>query len=58
MRRILIQVVVAIILFTVVSVILERSYSQEVWFAKGKVALAFGAVYGVFLVVKEKFIKK
>lgn len=57
-KRILIQAIVGAILFTIMSVILEGSYEQEVWIEKGMRGIIFGALYGVFLVVKEKFIKK
>jgi len=57
-NRILTQALVGAILFTIISVILEGSYGQEVWIEKGIRGVIFGLLYGVFLVVKEKFIKK
>ena len=58
LKRIFIQVIVGAILFTVVSVILEGSYDQQIWLEKGMRGAIFGVLYGVFLIVKEKFIKK
>lgn len=57
-KRIAIQAIVGAILFTIISVILEGSYGQEIWTEKAMTGLLFGAVYAVFLVVKEKFLKK
>lgn len=57
-RRILIQAIVGAILFTIVSVILEGSYEQEVWMEKGMRGIIFGVLYAAFLIIKEKFIKK
>ncbi|MGI9550511.1 MAG: hypothetical protein ACR2MT_04885 [Aurantibacter sp.] len=57
-QRLLVQVVVGMILFTVIAVILEGNYAQEVWLEKGKMALLFGLAYGIFLILREKFRKK
>ncbi len=54
-KRIGSQVIVAIILFIAISVILEGEYTQDVVFEKVKTALAFGVVYAVFVVAREKF---
>lgn len=58
LRKIVIQAVVGGVLFVIISVLLEGSYGQDVWMEKGMKGLLFGLVYGVFLVLKEKFIKK
>ncbi|MEP3211084.1 MAG: hypothetical protein ABJN95_17995 [Maribacter sp.] len=58
LRKIVIQAVVGSILFTIISVILDGSYGREIWIEKGIRGLVFGALYGVFLVLREKFIKK
>jgi prolipoprotein diacylglyceryltransferase len=57
-QKLLVQVIVGMILFTVIAVILEGNYSQEIWLEKGKMALLFGLAYGIFLIVKERFRKK
>lgn len=57
-KKVVIQAFIGAMLFTIISVILEGQYGQEVWTEKGLRGLLFGAVYGVFLVVKQKIIKK
>ena len=57
LKKVIIQACVGAILFTIISVILEGEYGQDVWVDKGLRGLLFGVVYAVFLVVKEKFIK-
>ncbi len=57
-KKIVVQALVGAILFTVVSVILDGNHTEEVWLEKGLRGLMFGVIYGIFLVVKEKFIKK
>lgn len=58
LRKTAIQALVGAILFTVIMVILEKKYSQEIWLEKGMNGIVFGVLYGVFLIIKEKFIKK
>lgn len=58
LKKIVVQAAVGAILFVIISVILEGDYGQEVWLEKVMKGLLFGLVYGVFLVFKEKFIKK
>ncbi len=57
-KRLIIQVIVGMILFTAIAVILEGNYGQEVWLEKGRTALLFGAAYAIFLLVKERLRKK
>ncbi len=57
LKKLVIQAVVAMVLFTIVSVILAGDYSYEMWIAKGLRGLIFGVVYFVFLNLKEKFKK-
>ncbi len=57
-RKISIQAIVGAILFTVISVVLEGSYGQEVWVEKGLSGILFGVVYALFLVIKVKYLKK
>lgn len=56
-KKIGIQALVAVILFTIFSVILTGDYSQEMWIEKGLRGLVFGVIYFVFLILKEKFKK-
>ncbi len=57
-RKISIQAIVGAILFTVISVVLEGSYGQEVWVEKGLLGILFGVVYAIFLAIKVKYLKK
>lgn len=57
LKKLVIQALVAMVLFTIVSVILAGDYSQEIWMEKGLRGLIFGVVYFVFLVLMEKFKK-
>ena len=55
-RKIVLQAVVGGILFTVISVLLERSYTQEVWQEKAVRGFIFGLLYALFLLIRERFI--
>lgn len=57
-KKIAIQALVGAVLFTIISVILEGSYGDAVWMEKGLRGLLFGVVYGLFLVIKQQFIRK
>ena len=57
-KKVVIQAFIGAMLFTIISVILAGEYTQEVWIEKSIRGLIFGAVYGVFLVIREKFIRK
>ncbi len=52
------QVIAGTILFTVISVVLEGTYTPEVWFEKVKLGLVFGLVYGMYLWARDRFTKK
>lgn len=54
----MVQVLVGIVLFTLVSVVLEKDYSTDTWYEKGKTALLFGLAYAIFLLIKERLRKK
>lgn len=57
-KKLGIQVVVGMLLFTIISVVLEGNYAQEVWLQKSLNGLFFGVAYAVFLILKDKFKKK
>lgn len=57
-KKIAVQVVVAMVLFIIVSLILEGAYTQEVIIEKAKTALLFGLAYTIFILVKSKFKNK
>ena len=56
-RKVAIQSFIGAIFFTIISVILEGEYTQEVWIEKGLNGLLFGLAYALILIIKEKFIK-
>lgn len=56
-KKMIIQVVVAMVLFMIISLILEGAYTQEVIIEKAKTALLFGLAYAVFIWIRSK-IKK
>lgn len=58
LKKVVIQAIVGAVLFTIILVILEKDYSQNVWYEKGVNGLIFAIFYGVFLIVREKFFKK
>ncbi len=57
-KKLLIQVLVAIGLFIVISLIIEGNYSQEMILEKARNGFIFGLLYGGYLIIREKFIKK
>ena len=56
-KKLISQIIAAIILYTVISVILEKDYSTETWLNEGKEALIFGAIFGVLMWLRERFRK-
>jgi len=54
-KKIAVQVVVAMIFFMIISLILEGTYTQEMIIQKGKTALLFGLAYAVFIWIRTKF---
>ena len=56
-KKLISQVISAIVLYTVISVILEKDYSTETWLNEGKEALIFGAIFGVLMWLRERFRK-
>ena len=54
-KKLIAQVVAAIVLFTLISVILEKEYTQEVVLDKFQKGLIFGLIYGVIIWAREKF---
>lgn len=57
-KKLLIQVVVAALLFWIIKLILERDMSTETMIREGKIALVFGIAYAVFLIIRDRFRKK
>ena len=56
-KKLISQIIAAIVLYTVISVILEKDYSLETWISEGKDALIFGAIFGVLMWLRERFRK-
>jgi len=48
-KKFISQVVAAVILYIVISVILEKDYSQETIIKESKEGLVFGVVFGVVM---------
>ena len=48
------QVIAGVLLFIIISVILEGVYTYDIWVEKTKWALIFGLVYGMFIWIREK----
>ncbi len=57
-KKMIVQVIVAMILFIIVSLILEGAYTQEVIIEKAKTAVLFGLAYAIFIWAKSKFKNK
>lgn len=57
-KKSIVEVVAAIFLFTLLSTILEREYTQEIILLKLQTGVIFGLVYALFIWVREKFRNK
>ena len=56
-KKFISQIIAAIVLYTVISVILEKDYSMDTWMNEGKEALIFGVIFGVLMWIRERFRK-
>ncbi|MBT8322021.1 MAG: hypothetical protein KJO94_00955 [Eudoraea sp.] len=56
-KRLISQIIAAIVFYTVISVVLEKDYSMETWLKEGKEALIFGAIFGVLMWLRMRFRK-
>ncbi|WP_282054570.1 hypothetical protein [Maribacter luteus] len=57
-KRLFIQVAAAIVLYVVISLILEKEYTQPVIVREILEGVVFGLLYGVFVYFREKFKNK
>ncbi|MDV7140332.1 hypothetical protein R3X28_15680 [Maribacter sp. TH_r10] len=57
-KRLFIQVAAAIVLYVVISLILEKEYTQPVIIREILEGVVFGLLYGVFVYFREKFKNK
>ena len=51
------QIIAAVVLYTVISVVLEKDYSMETWMNQGKEALIFGVIFGILMWLRARFRK-
>ncbi|MEO1010939.1 MAG: hypothetical protein AAFX53_06500 [Bacteroidota bacterium] len=57
-KRLLAQVLAAVLLYTVISLILEKDWSQPVIFKELGEGVIFGLLYGAFVHFREKWRNK
>lgn len=57
-KRIITQVVAAILLYTIISLILEKDYTQPIVLRELGEGLIFGIIYGLFIWIREKWKNK
>ena len=57
-KRFFVQVAIAILLYTVISLILEKDMSTDILLKELKDGLIFGLVYAVFLWIWNRYKKK
>ena len=57
-KRLLIQVLAAVLLYVIISLILEKEYSNEIVLREISESLVFGVLYGVFIWFREKWKKR
>jgi len=55
-KKYLIQALVAVALYVLISMILEGEYSNEILMREITEGLVFGVFYGVFLVIRDKYL--
>lgn len=54
-KKFIIQVVVAIFLYVLISMILERNYTADIFWRELMEGMIFGAFYAIFLWVRDRF---
>ncbi len=54
-KKYIIQALVAVALYVLISMILEGDYSNEILMREILEGLVFGVFYGIFLVVRDKY---
>ena len=57
-KKLLVQVLVAMVLFVIISVILEKQYTMDVVLDKSQKAVIFGIIYGIIIWAGQKFRNK
>ncbi|MBT8235547.1 MAG: hypothetical protein KJO04_05105 [Bacteroidia bacterium] len=54
-KKYIIQALVAAALYVLISIILEGEYSNEILMREITEGLVFGVLYGIFIVVRDKY---
>ena len=54
-KKYIIQVLAAIFLYVLISMILERNYTAEIFLRELMEGMIFGAFYAIFLWVRDRF---
>ena len=54
-KKYIIQVLAAIFLYVLISMILERNYTAEIFMRELMEGMIFGAFYAIFLWVRDRF---
>ena len=57
-KRFIIQVLAAVLLYVIISLILEKEYSNEIILREISESLVFGVLYGAFIWLREKWKSK
>ena len=56
-KRLASQIIAAVVLYTVISVVLEKDYSMDTWLTQGKEALIFGVIFGILMWLRARYRK-
>ncbi len=57
-KRLVYQVIAAVILYVVISLILEKNYDKDIFLRELGEGLVFGLVYGIFIWVRDRYFRK
>ncbi len=57
-KRLIVQVIAAILLYVIISLILEKEYSNDIILREVLEGIVFGLLYGVFIWLREKWKNK
>ncbi|WP_273565994.1 hypothetical protein [Maribacter halichondriae] len=57
-KKVVIQALVAVTLFIIIALIIEGDFSQKMILEKTRNGVVFGLLYAVYIVVRDKFIKR
>ncbi|MEZ2415132.1 hypothetical protein ACA086_09210 [Muriicola sp. E247] len=58
LRKYAIQIFVAMVLYIIVSLILEKDYSRDILIREAGEGFIFGILYGLYLFLRNRFRKK